>query len=128
MFGLNNRKNPYPAAPANRAVNKILTYALILFILYGFYIAKNNGDRIALAPAKTINYTPIDWSKFALVKNLVTDEQYIQALNNYSLTLNVSKDDLGKIKSAKLQNGSLNLYEIRLQPKFDINTLINPQQ
>ncbi len=96
MFKRNRSQPRYPQNPANKAVNRILTYGLIFFIIYAVY--NNHNSPVPKKSAAEINYTQINWANYVKITNLISGEE---SLYNFAgdkqLTLDLTPKDLSKV-------------------------------
>jgi len=116
MFKRPNRQPRYPQTPANRFVNRILTYGLIFFIVYSVY---TNSRQSHPKEAVEADYTPINWCKYFKATNLLSGETTsYNFTENDRVLLQLTPQDLKKIGNGK----TLPVYELEFSknPNCDI--------
>ena len=123
MWGRNGIGRNRAANPANKAMNRILTYGLIVFFLYAMY--NDNQKNHKAQPAPERNYTHIDWHDYVTVRNLVTGEESFRKLEDNKLDLVLNKQDLKGLESAEYdEDGNLQLFEIETDSSFSVYSLV----
>lgn len=98
--------------PGNRAVNRVLTYGLVFFIIYAVYTRKEVLHSQDAVPAE-VNYTAIDWRDYVIVSNMASGGDKLYKLSsNRRIVLDVTSDDVSALGNELKQNKSASLYSV----------------
>lgn len=116
------RRQPEPRYdnPANKIMNRILTYGLVAFIAYSFFTtdtSKKQEDPQQAFPGIDNEYTPVNWEKYVRIRNEVTREEKRFYMNeDYQTKLYLTETELKNLlKTAKADDkGRIALFDVMI--------------